>query len=136
MRTKAGTDHQSRVSYDPASNATGSYAPLCYIGLTENNAAPDANDTTLTGEITTAGGGLVRALASYAHSNGTNTASLVKVFTINASDVSPTTPRKSAVFNASSGGTMGYEDLISNPPPLVYANGTGDSMEDTWIFTL
>jgi len=31
---------------------------------------------------------------------------------------------------------MGYSDLIDNPPPLVYDNGTGDSMEDTWVFTL
>lgn len=136
MRTNAGTDHQSRTSYDPASSGAGAYAPLCYIGLTANSVAPAATDTALTGEITTVGGGLVRALASYAHSNGTNTASLVKVFTINSADVTPTTPAKSAVFSAASAGTMGYEDLISNPPPLVYANGTGDSMEDTWIFTL
>lgn len=136
MRTNAGTDHQARTSYDPASSGASTYAPLCYIGLTENNDAPAAGDVTLTGEITTAGGGLIRALASYAHSNGTNTASLVKVFTINANDVTPRTPRKAAVFNATSGGTMGYADLIDNPPPLVYANGVGDSMEDTWIFTL
>lgn len=136
LRTNAGTDHQSRTSYDTASTGTSSYAALNYIGLTANSTTPAAGDTTLTGEITTAGGGLIRAQAVYAHTNGTNTAVLTKTFTINASDTSPVTIAKAGLFNASSSGTMGYETLVPNAPTLVYASGTGDSMAVTWTFTL
>lgn len=136
MRNKAGTDHQARTSYDPASTATGAYAPLCYIALTNNAAAPLDTNTSLAGEIATAGGGLIRALATYAHTNGTNTASLSKTFTINASDVSPVQINKSAIFNASAGGTMGYESAMPSPPTLVYTAPTGDSLTDNYTFTL
>jgi hypothetical protein len=57
-------------------------------------------DTTLTGEIATAGGGLVRAQATYAHTAGTNTSTLTKTFTANASDALPVTVAKIGVFNA------------------------------------
>ncbi len=136
LRTNAGTDHQSRTSYDTASTGTGTYAALNYIALTANSTTPALGDTTLAGEITTAGGGLVRAQAAYAHTNGTNTAVLTKTFTINASDTSPTTPAKAGLFNASSVGTLGYSTLIPNPPALVFASGTGDSVAITWTFTL
>lgn len=137
MRVNAGTDHQSRTSYDTASNGTGAYAALNYIALTANATAPAAGDTSLTGEITTAGGGLVRAQAAYAHTNGTNTVVLTKTFTINASDVTPTTPAKAGLFNVASGSpTMGYSTLIPSPPALVFASGTGDSVAVTWTFTL
>jgi hypothetical protein len=136
MRVNSGTDHQSRVSYDTASTGTGAYAALNYIALTTNSTAPAAGDTTLASEITTAGGGLIRKQATYSHSNGTNTALLSAVFTINASDVTPTTPAKSAIFNAASGGTMGYESAIPSPPTLVYTAPTGDSMTDNYTFTL
>ena len=135
-RSNAGTDLQARVSYDTASTGTGSYAAANYIALTANSTTPAAGNTTLAGEITTAGGGLVRAQAAYAHSNGTNTAVLTKTFTINASDVTPTTPAKAGLLNASSAGTLAYETLIPNPPPLVFASGVGDSCAITWTFTL
>lgn len=136
LRTDAGTDHQSRTSYDTASNATGSYAALNYIALTENSTAPAAGDTSLTGELNAAGGGLNRAQATYSHTNGTNTVVLDKTFTINANDGSPKTPAKAGLFNAPTSGTMGYSTLIDNPPPLVFASGIGDSMAVTWTFTL
>lgn len=136
MRTNAGTDHQSRTSFDTASNGSSSYAALNYIALTESSAAPAAGDTALTGELNVASGGLNRAQATYAHTNGTNTVVLTKTFTINTNDGSPKTPAKAGLLNASSGGTLGYSTPISNPPPLVFASGTGDSMATTWTFTL
>ena len=136
MRTNAGIDHQARVTFDTASNGTGSYAAANYIALTANATTELATDTTLAGEITTAGGGLVRAQATYAHTNGTNTVALTKTFTINSSDTTPTTPAKAGLFNASSAGTMTYEKSIPSPPALAYANGTGDSVAATWTFTL
>jgi len=136
LRTNAGTDHQARVQFDTASTGTGAYAPATYIALTANSTAPALTDTTLAGEITTAGGGLVRQQASYFHNNGTNTVLLTKTFTINASDVTPTTPAKAGLFTAISGGTMSFSTMIPNPPPLVYASGSGDSMAVSWTFTL
>lgn len=136
LRTNAGADHQSRTSFDTASNGTGSYAALNYIALTENSSAPAAGDTSLTGELNVASGGLNRAQAAYSHTNGTNTVVLTKTFTINTNDGSPKTPAKAGLFNATSGGTLGYSTLIPNPPPLVFANAVGDSMATTWTFTL
>ena len=48
--------------------STGGYT---YIGLTATATAPSASDTSLTGQITTASGGLVAASATYAHTSGT-----------------------------------------------------------------
>lgn len=127
MRTDAGTDHQSRTSFDTASDGTGSYAALNYIALTEDNTSPAAGDTALTNEITDQG--LARAQATYSHTDGTNLTVLNKVFTKSGSGT--LTPAKAGLFNASSTGTMGYEHLIANPPPLV----EGDSMDLDWEFT-
>lgn len=135
MRTNAGTDHQSRTSYDTASNGTGSYAALNYIALTENSAAPAAGNISLAGELNNAGGGLNRAQAAYAHTNGTNTVVLTKTFTKNASDGGTSDTRtvaKAGLENASSGGTHGYETLVTPTAPMV----SGDSMAVTWTFTL
>jgi hypothetical protein len=134
MRTNAGTDHQSRVMFDTASNATAAYAAANYIALTENSDAPAAGDTTLTGELNAAGGGLNRAQATYAHTNGTNTTTLTKTFTKNADDGGSSdtrTPAKAGLFNAASTGTMTFETLIPSPPALV----SGDSVAITWTFT-
>lgn len=132
LRTNDGRDHQSRTSYDTASNATGIYAALNYIALTESSTAPAAGDTTLSGELTTQG--LGRAQAAYAHTNGTNTVVLTKTFTITAA---PTrTPAKAGLLNAAAVGDLGYSTLIPDPPPLAFSSGTGDSMAATWTFTL
>lgn len=68
--------------------ATANYAILPggrarYMALTENAGAASAADATLAGEITT--GGAARALATYAHTGGTATLTLVKAFSITAS---------------------------------------------------
>lgn len=135
MRNNAGIDHQARTSYDTASNATASYAALNYIALTEDATAPDAGNTTLSGELNAVSGGLNRAQATYAHTNGTNTVVLTKTFTKNADDGGTNdvrTARKAGLFNAASTGTMGYETLVSPEAPMV----SGDSMAVTWTFTL
>ena len=128
MRTNAGTDHQSRTSFDTASNATGVYAALNYIALTENGTAPAAGDTTLVGEIT--GFGLERAQATYAHTNGTNLTVLNKVFTKSGGGAAITV-RKGGLLNAATGGTLGYSTLVPDPPTLV----DNDSVDVDWEFT-
>ena len=104
-----------------------------YIALTANSGAPAAGDTTLTGEITTASGGLVRAQATPAHSNGTSTYTLTKTFTANGSDVLPVTIAKIGVFNASSSGTMMFETLLGTTATL---SASGDQLTVTDTITL
>lgn len=104
-----------------------------YLALTANSTAPSASDTTLAGEITTAGGGLVRAQATYAHTAGQSTYTLTKLFTANGSDVLPVTIAKIGVFNAASSGTMAFTTALS---PTATLSASGDSITLTETVTL
>jgi hypothetical protein len=78
-------------------------SPGAYMALANNATAtaPAATDTTLTGEITTASGGLIRKLATYAHtaaSGGAGTTTLTKTWTANGSDSLPVTVSQIGVF--------------------------------------
>lgn len=126
LRTNAGTDHQSRVTFDTASNGTAAYAAANFIALTENATAPAAGDTALTGELTT--DGFTRVQAAYAHTNGTNTVTLTRTF--NATNTR--TINKAGLLNASTVGTLAFTTLVPNPPTLV----SGDSVAITWTFTI
>lgn len=92
-------------------------APYWYMALTANASAALATDTALTGEITTAGGGLIRQLATYAHTTGASSYSLAATFTANGSDSlgSPVTIAKIGIFNTLTGATgrMQFETLLS-----------------------
>lgn len=118
MRTAAGTDFQALVLAG-ASNGTGTSAPANYLALTGNTTAPAAGDTTLVGEYAAAGGGLIRALATYAHTAGVASYTLSKTFTMNANDGATATPAKLGVFNAPSVGTLFLETPIPSPPTMV-----------------
>jgi hypothetical protein len=107
-------------------------ASFNYIALTANSTTPAAADTTLSGEITTVGGGLLRAQATYAHTAGTNTTTLTKTFTANGSDSLPVTIAKIGVFNASSSGTMAYETLLNATATLTTS---GDNVTVTETVT-
>lgn len=58
----------------------GGLASLRFMGLTTDSGAASASDLTLTSEITTNGG--ARAVATYAHTYGTNSLTLAKTFSI------------------------------------------------------
>ncbi len=90
-------------------------APYWYMALTANATAPSASDTSLTAEITTAGGGLIRKLATYAHTTGAASYSLAATFTANGSDSLPVTLAKIGIFNSVVGaaGRMQFETLLS-----------------------
>lgn len=105
-------------------------AAFNFVALTANAAAPAAGDTTLAGEITTAGGGLVRKQATFAHTAGTNTSTLTATFTATASDALPVTVAKIGVFNAGSSGTMGYETLL-NATATLSASGDNVTVTET-----
>lgn len=120
-RTNAGRDHQARVMGDNASTGTGSYASGSYIGLTANDDAPAAGNTTLAGEISS--GTLVRAQAIFAHTSGTNLYTLTKTFTSDQS----ITVNKIGIFTAASGGVLCFEALLDAPVTL----RSGDQIQIT-----
>lgn len=109
-------------------------ASFNYMALANSATAttPAVGDTTLTGEITTAGGGLLRKQATYAHTAGTNTSTLTATFTGNASDTYPTTASQIGVFNAASAGTMAYKTALNSP---VTFNVSGDNVAVTHTIT-
>lgn len=73
-------------------------SPGAYMGLTATSTAAVDGDTVLTGEIATAGGGLIRALGTYAHTAAGTTTTLTKTWTANGSDTLPVTVAQMAVF--------------------------------------
>jgi hypothetical protein len=91
-------------------------APLMFMALTQDTANPVATDTALTGEIATAGGGLVRQLAVYAHTPGVAGYTLTGTFTANGSDALPSVVAKVGVFTgmAVGAGGMGFETKLSS----------------------
>lgn len=113
MRHSAGRDWQSRVMGDTASTGTGSYAPMTWCGLTANATAPADGDTTLTGEISS--GTLARKQSVYAHTTGVAGYTNTTVFTSDQT----VTPAKYAMFNAASGGTMGFSNLITPASQII-----------------
>jgi hypothetical protein len=81
----------------------GGNAPCSYMALANNATAtaPAVTDTALTGEIVTAGGGLIRKLGTYAHSassSGSGTVTLTKTWTANGSDSLAVTVSQVGVF--------------------------------------
>lgn len=129
LKTNAGSDFQAAVM-----GARGSQpAAGDYVALTANTTAPAAGDTTLTAEITTAGGGLIRKQGTYAHTAGTNTYTITPVFTANGTDSLPVTIGKYGVFNASSAGTLVFETLVS---PTATLSASGDQLTITITVTM
>lgn len=126
LRTRGGRDWQARVMADTASTGTGAYASGSYIGVTENDDAPDIDNTTLNGEI--AVGTLARAQAVYSHTNGTAAYTLTKAFVADGS----VTLAKMGVFNAAAAGTLIFESLLN----AVSVMTPGDTTNVTETVTL
>lgn len=128
LLTSAGRDalHAQHMS------TSAQPASFNYMAISANTAAESAANTSLPGEITTAGGGLVRAQATYAHTAGTNTSTLTKTFTANGSDSLPVTIAKVGVLNAASSGTFGYEKLLGSTATL---SAVGDNVAITDTIT-
>jgi hypothetical protein len=113
--------------------STSQPATFQYGALSPSSATPEAANTTLAEEITTAGGGLLRAKMTFAHSAGTNTSTLTFTWTANGSDSLPVTVKLWANFNkVTSGGTMGEEDKLSTSATL---SASGDSITVTFTLT-
>jgi carbon monoxide dehydrogenase subunit G len=128
MLTNAGKDFISAQV-----GGAGGTATAAYVALTANSTTPAVGDTTLTGEITTASGGLIRALGTYAHTAGTSTYTITKTFTVNGSDSLPVTVAKVGLLTASSSGTLVFSTLLS---PTATLSASGDTLTITQTVTL
>lgn len=123
----------------PAANTSfiilGGAAPVNYMALTANSAATVATDTTLPGEITTAAGGLKRAVCTYAHTAGTNTYTLTNTFTANGSDTLPVIVAKIGTFDTltPATGVLFHETLLSSTATL---SASGDAVTITQTVTM
>ena len=126
LKTNAGNDFQA-AQMGGAASAT---AVAKWVALTANATAPAAGDTTLTGEITTAGGGLIRKAGTYAHTAAAASYTITTVFTANGSDALPVTIAKRGIFDASSAGNMVFETLVS-PTATLSASGDQLTLTDT-----
>jgi hypothetical protein len=122
MITNAGKDFVAKQ----LAGAASATAVAKWVGITANATAPAAGDTTLTGEITTAGGGLIRQVGVYAHTIGTASYTITTTFTANGSDALPVTIAKRGIFDQLAlGGTLVFEALVS---PTATLNASGDSV--------
>lgn len=130
MLTNAGKDMVAGALGDRSGSRP---AAGDYLALTANATAPAAGDTTLTAEIVTASGGLIRAQATYAHTGGTSTYTLSKTFTVNGNDSIPVTVAKVGVFNASSSGSLVWETLLGTTATL---SAVGDALTVTETVTI
>lgn len=136
MKTNAGYDWEATTLGNSAASGAGTSTCRAadQIAVTANATAPSATDTTLTGEITTASGGLIRKAATYAHTTSASTYTLTVTLTANGSDALPVTLAKMAVFNAvTSGGTMPWESLFASTATIA---AIGDAVTITETITM
>lgn len=117
LRTTTGGDWQSSVM----GNTAAPPATCNYIALSNDAGAPAAGDTTVASEI--AANGLSRAQGTYAHTNGTASYTIQKVFTATGTQAS----QKAGLLNASSSGTLCFENTYTQ----VTVNN-GDTLTVTW----
>lgn len=110
-------------------------APLWFLALTANSTAPAAGNTTLAGEITTAGGGLLRKLGIITHTGGTSLVTVTGSWTVTGSDVLPVTIAKMGVFPTLVGSALeAYETLLT--PSTATLSASGDPLTVTWSNTV
>lgn len=133
LTVDAWTNADDSAGTTPGTTANYAIYPTCrprYMALTENAGAASATDTALTGEITT--GGASRALATYAHTPGTATFTLLKSFSITASFPAI---HKMGLFSASTltaAGIMVFETVLNADANVI----SGDTLQVTDTVTL
>lgn len=90
----------------------------------------------MSGEITTSGGGLIRAICTYAHSASATTYTLTNTWTANGTDSLPVTVYRSATFiSIVSGwaGSMMTEDTLNASATITTS---GDQLTLTFTATV
>lgn len=117
LRTNAGGDWQASVM----ANTSAPPATCNYIALSNDSTAPAPSDTSVASEI--AANGLSRAQGTYAHTTGTSSFTVQKVFSATGTQAS----QKAGLLNASSSGTLCFENTYTQ----VTVNN-GDTLTVTW----
>lgn len=125
LLTNAGKDYYHAQIW---TNTSAGGVGVNFIALSESTLTPAVTDTTLGGEIST--NGLQRAVATgLNHTPAANTTTLSKTFTASGSF---TDVKASALFNASSSGTMGH---IANFSTGSGTLASGDQLAVSWTMT-
>jgi hypothetical protein len=108
-------------------------APALFMALSTTNSAASATDTTLAGEITTGGGGLIRAICTYAHSASATTFTMANTWTANGSDSLPATVYRIGVFISMVSGWSGSMMLetVLNASATLTASGDQITVTET-----
>jgi hypothetical protein len=111
-------------------------APSWYMALTADVGAPAASDATLPGEITAGGGGntgLVRKIASYAHTTGLAPYTLAVTFTASGATGLPVTLHKIGILPCLPAvGPLTFETVLSADATL---SASGDAVTITETVT-
>lgn len=110
-------------------------SPGVYLALNTNSGAPSATDTMVdtgaftTDELKNAGGGLIRARATYSHTPGAASYTLTNTWTANGNDPASSQVNKVGVSNSPKSGTgiLIFETAVPSPPTLV----SGDTIQIT-----
>lgn len=131
LKTNGGQDFQANQMANSALASASAVSK--WMAITANATAESASDTTLTAEIATASGGLIRQVAVFAHTTSASTYTLTGTFTANGNDSLPVTIAKMATFTASSSGTMTFEKLLTTTATL---SASGDSVVVTQTVTM
>lgn len=111
-------------------------APYWYMALNNGTHVVSTADTTLTGEITTSGGGLIRALAAYAHTTNATTYTLTNTFVANVTDSLPAIVNNIGVFNTltPATGRMIFQTALT--PSTATLSASGDQITVTSTVTV
>lgn len=120
LETTAGLDWQAQVMAD----TSAAPATCNYLALTATAITPAVGDTSLSGEITT--NGLARAQGAYSHTAGASSYSVSHTWTATGAQ----TADAAGMFNASSSGTMCFENTFSS-----VSLQSGDTLTLTWTVT-
>jgi hypothetical protein len=103
----------------------GTTAAACtYIALSNSVITPAPTDTALSGEIT--GNGLTRTLGTATHTSNATSYTLPVIFTASGTQAA----QAAAVFNASSSGTMCFENTFTQASLV-----SGDTLTVTWTIS-
>ena len=127
LTVNAGLTACARQSHNPAYASAATVAQ--YVAVTANTDTPLAADTTLTGEISSAG--LGRSQATYA--DGSSAGQYTLTLTMTYTGSTPVVLAKAAVFDDPAVGNMWYEALFS--PNTVTVNNNGDQVTLQWAGT-
>lgn len=111
LRTTVGGDWQSGAMGCGNSVTGCASQPVgCnFVVISADGTAPAPGDTVVAGELTT--NGLGRAQGTYAHTNGTSSFTMQKVFSATGSQAGIV---KTGLLNASSSGTLCFENTFSS----------------------